>query len=127
MLFSVLWISKSSGLSGRGEERFVLVLRKRKGVELGSYLPRLGESERLPPLELLDEEDFRRLPLDGLRLPPPLLRRLSTDDTDLERLVERDGLRVFLTGLLDGGGKQNEMKRTNGGGRTDKLTWLLTD
>lgn len=75
MLFSVLWISKSSGLS------------------------RLGDGERLSARELLEDDDLRRRPLDDRRL--PLLRRLSTDESDLDRLVERDGFRVFLTGLLD--------------------------
>lgn len=60
--------------------------------------PRLGESEWLPALELLEEDDLRRLTFDDLRLPP--LRRRSVEETDLDRLVERDGLRTFLTGVL---------------------------
>lgn len=70
-----------------------------KRKKFGFYLPRLGENERLRPREpLLVEDDLRCLPFEDLRLP----RRLSPDETDLDRLHDRDdGLRwLFLTGLL---------------------------
>lgn len=92
------------------------------------YAPRLGDGERLSARELLEDDDLRRRPLDDRRL--PLLRRLSTDESDLDRLVERDGFRVFLTGLLQNEtttkGEVNKI-RLNATNKSAKLTWILTD